>query len=78
MYSFLIFWITFILGDFYISGDQVHYAKAYTEIHKLPLFEAYRTYRSILSSGELTHFIFIWSFGGYFEKNIVMPFWHIM
>lgn len=59
-------------ASLYVNGDQWSYSVVYNEIQGLELREAYLLYQSQLTAIEFVHFFYIWSFGEYIDKNILM------
>jgi hypothetical protein len=73
----LIFILTFIfsyvMSQFYVEGDQIHYIRAYAAMDGLGFLEALNVYPTIIHTAELGHFLVIWVFSSIgIEKNMVM------
>jgi hypothetical protein len=71
-YGLIVFFLTYLLSQFYIGGDQAHYSEAYSEVSKHGLKEAFLIYIDLLNATDFIHFILIWSAGEYFDKDIIM------
>lgn len=76
LYSFVFLFITYYISLFYVNGDQYHYHLVYGELPTLSFIDAYLYYNNALDSNELIHFLIVWLFGGYIEKDILMSFFN--
>lgn len=76
MFSIIVSIISYELSVFYITGDQLHYQKVYSHLSDMPIIEAYSYYQANLSSYEPVHFIIVWIFSSFADKNLLMAFFN--
>ncbi|MFT5296765.1 MAG: hypothetical protein ACI9YH_002785 [Colwellia sp.] len=60
-----------MVGDLYVSGDQVHYTKVYETIGSFEIVEAFKYYKIHLSSIEIVHFLVIWTLSNFISKLLL-------
>ena len=72
----LVFVFSIYLFPYYIAGDQEHYRYVYYELSNISIKDGYIFYNENLSSYEFVHFLIVWLFSGFFEKDILMSFFN--
>jgi len=72
--SILVFFFTWYIGSFFVYGDQEHYRFLYESMYGENIFSSFILYRNRIQSQELIHFIVIWSFSDFIDKDILMSF----
>lgn len=56
----LVAFLSFIIGPYYIFGDQVHYYRVYNGLSGESLFDAYNFYKANIDSKEPVYFLLSW------------------
>ena len=67
----LVFFISYIISQYYVNGDQISYTKVYNELKNYDLVSGFIYYHSQLSSKEFVHFFIIWICSRFVEKNLL-------
>lgn len=68
--AFLVFVYTFVVGSYFVGGDQIHYRSIYEVSSQNSIIDAYAYYRSRILSDEVGHFMITWLASQFLEKDL--------
>lgn len=73
---FVVFLLSYFLGEKYINGDQEHYIRVYSNISDYDFLDGFLYYRLSLSSSEFGHYTLIWLFSRFLDKIFFVSFFN--
>lgn len=72
--ALLVFILSSLLSPYYLYEDQETYRLVYKGVQEKPFIEAFSFYKANINTDEFGHFLVIWLFSSFAEKDLLMSF----